>query len=375
MNSRQNRALWLGSVLLLALPLLVAVSTAYSETGRHGLIVAVRAMLAKLGLTEPHAQQTILELRLVRALCAVGVGGALALAGAMTQGLFRNPLAEPGLLGVGSGATLGAVIGIAILGGYGPEAWSQNADSGLFTLSLVPACSFMGALAAAITIYRLATRAGRVSVPTLLLTGLAMNALLGALMAGFQVLLLQDWQVSRAIIAWGFGNLDDRGNFHLIVIATGSAIALLAIPFVALELDLMAGGEDDAAALGADPRLIKTLVLAAVALATAAAISIAGQIAFVGLLVPHLVRRLVGSHHRAVLPVSFLLGGTLLLSVVVFQHAFCPFVAESVKASSPVLARAVDRIAVLQPSVLTSLIGAPFFLYLLFRQDRRSLEG
>lgn len=375
MNPRHHRALWLGCVLLFALPLLVAASTAVSETGSDGLVAAVRSILAALGFVEPGPRQTILELRLIRALCAVCVGGALALAGAMTQGLFRNPLAEPGLLGVGSGATLGAIIGISILGGYGPDAWSQPGESNVFHLTLVPICSFIGALAAAVAIYRLATRAGRVSVPQLLLTGLAINALLGALMAALQVLLLQDWQVSRSIIAWGFGNLDDRSSFHLIVVSAACALAILTIPFVALELDLMAGGEDDAASLGADPRIIKTLVLACVALATAAAISVAGQIAFVGLLVPHVVRMIVGPQHRALLPVSFLAGAVLLLSVVVFQHAICPSLATAAKESSPILSRAFERLIILQPSVLTSLLGAPFFLYLLFKQDRRSLEG
>jgi iron complex transport system permease protein len=373
MNPRSLRALWLGSVLLLALPLMVVVSTAYSETGAHGPLVALRSIFANVGLSEAQPQQKILELRLLRALCAIGVGGALALGGGMTQGLFRNPLAEPGLLGIGSGATLGAIIGISLLGGYGPATWLQSGGS-FVSLSVVPFCAFIGALAAAITIYKLATRAGRISVPTLLLTGLAINALLGALMAGLQVLLLQDWQVSRAIIAWGFGTLDDRSALHLLVVGIGCALALLTVPFVALELDLMAGGEDDAATLGADPKVVKTLVLASVALSTAAAISVAGQIAFVGLLVPHLVRMVVGPHHRALLPVSFLAGATLLLGVVVFQHAFCPWVAESIGRASPAAARAAERIAVLQPSVLTSLMGAPFFLYLLFRQERRTLE-
>lgn len=374
----RHRALWLGAVLLLALPLLVLVATGYSETGRYGLLSAARVVLAELGLLAEPPEHQILKLRLLRALCAVGVGGSLALAGAMTQGLFRNPLAEPGLLGVGSGAMLGAVVAIALLGGYGPDAWvsyqtGTSAGARWLSLGLVPSLAFIGALAATLTIYRLATRHGRISVPGLLLTGLAINALLGSLMAVLQVLLLPDFQASRAIIAWGFGTLDDRSVFHIVVVWLGALVALAGIPFVALELDLLAGGEEDAAALGADPARIKTVVLACVALATAASVSVSGQIAFVGLLVPHVTRLLVGPHHRRLLPVAFLAGATLLLLVVVFQHGLCPVVADWA-AGCPRLALACRRVTGMQPGAMTSLLGAPFFLYLLLRYGRKTLE-
>ena len=336
----------------------------------------MRVILAELGLNAPASEHEILKLRLIRALCALCVGGNLALAGAMTQGLFRNPLAAPDLLGIGSGATLGAVLGIAILGGYGPNwsAWvgrssAQLLDGGI-GLSIVPALAFIGALAAALSVYRLASRQGRISVPALLLTGLAINALLGAVMAALQVLLLQqDWQVSRAILAWGFGTLDDRTSFHLTVVSCGTFLALASIPFVGLELDLLSGGEEDAEALGANPVRIKTIVLACVALATAACVAVSGQIAFVGLLVPHAVRMLVGPHHRRLLPIAFLAGATMLLCIIVFQDALCPFVSNWCALNRhETFARGIQRISTLQPGVLTSLMGAPFFLYLLLRR-------
>jgi iron complex transport system permease protein len=248
-------------------------------------------------------------------------------------------------------------------------AWNR-----LLSFGLVPALAFVGALTATLTIYRLAARRGRISVAGLLLTGLAINALLGALMATFQVLLLQDWQASRAIIAWGFGTLDDRSLFHIVVVWLGALVALLSMPFLALELDLLAGGEEDAAALGADPARIKTLVLACVALATAASVSVSGQIAFVGLLVPHVMRQLVGPHHRRLLPVAFLAGATLVLLVVVFQHGLCPLAGEWLAADSPKLALACRRVTSMQPGALTSLLGAPFFLYLLLKQGRKIAE-
>jgi iron complex transport system permease protein len=375
------RALWLGCVLLFAMPLLILVATAYSETGFHSLVSAMRVVLAELGLIDLPQDHTILKLRLFRAVCAIGVGGSLALAGAMTQGLFRNPLAEPGLLGIGSGATLGAVLGIALLGGYGPNwaAWVSDGDAASrssgswFTLAIVPVLSLLGALATAITIYRFATRGGRLSVGTLLLTGLAINSLVGAFIAGFQVLLLEDWQVSRAILSWGFGTLDDRTSFHLLIVFSGVLLALTAIPLVGLDLDLLAGGEEDAAALGANPARTKTIVLICVALATSSAVCVSGQIAFVGLLVPHVMRMIVGPRHRVLLPLSFLAGGVLLLSVVVLQHAICPAIADYfTTAGAPKSARLFYRIISLQPGVLTSLMGAPFFLYLLLRQEKAS---
>ena len=381
MIPHRQRALWLSLVLGLSLPLLVLIATAYSPfnaQGSYGIGASLRVMFTELHLSTPGADHDILKLRLIRALCALGVGGSLGLAGAMTQGLFRNPLAEPSLLGIGSGATLGAVLGIAMLGGYGPNwaAWigRSSADTleGPLSNGIVPMLELIGALATSLSIYKLASRGGSISVPQLLLTGLAVNSFLGSLMAALQVLILQqDWQVSRAILAWGFGTLDDRTPFHLVVVTCGALIALGSIPFVGLELDLLASGEDDAAALGANPARIKTIVLSCVALATAAAVSVSGQIAFVGLLIPQLVRMVCGPHHRILMPVSFLAGAWLLVSIIVFQDALCPALSDwSHHAGMERLAIAFSRVTVLQPGVLTSLAGAPFFMYLLSKQRK-----
>jgi iron complex transport system permease protein len=382
LKDSRARALWLGSVLLLALPVLILIATAYSETGFHSLTSAMRVALAELGVIAPPEEHTILKLRLFRAVCALGVGGSLALAGALSQGLFRNPLAEPGLLGIGSGATLGAVVGIAVIGGYGPNwaAWIGDGEAAAsasalswFNLALVPVLSLFGALATAVTIYRFSTRRGRLTVSTLLLTGLAINSLIGAVIAGLQVLLLEDWQVSRAILSWGFGTLDDRTSFHLLVVYSGVLLALAAIPLAGLDLDLLAGGEEDAAALGANPARTKSIVLVCVALATSSAICVSGQIAFVGMLVPHVMRMIVGPRHRVLLPLAFLAGGVLLLSVVVLQHAVCPALADGcVQSGATRAARIFNRITSLQPGVLTSLMGAPVFLWLLLRQEKEA---
>lgn len=369
MSSLRGRAVWLGLVLLLALPLLLLVATAYSETGFFGLSDAVRVIL---GLDVPGDMRDIMKLRLLRAICAIGVGGGLALAGALAQGVFRNPMAEPGLLGVSSGAAVGAFIGIAILGGYG---WGGPGPGGALSsatsLALIPTLAFAGALATAFTIYRFATRHGRISIAVLLLTGLAVNSLLGSILAALQVLLLQDFQVSRAFLAWGFGSLDDKSWLDALVVWCGALLALASIPFVGLELDLLSGGEEDAAALGADPQRIKAIALVCMAVATATAVAVSGPVAFVGLLVPQVVRLVVGPHHRVLLPMSFLAGAFLVLTVIVLQHAVSPALASYCQhAGCGRLGTALGRFTAMQPGVLTSLIGAPFFLYLLLKQGR-----
>lgn len=375
-----HRVKWLATMLVLALPLLIVAATAYSETGFFSAGSAVRTMAAEIGVLkapvdfETLRQFDLQRLRLLRALCAAGVGGSLALAGAMAQGLFRNPMAEPGLLGIGSGAALGAMLGIAMLGGYGPE-WVSG-TGGALPMGLVPGLALAGALAIALVTFKLATRSGRISISILLLTGLAINSVVGAAMATLQVFLLEDYQVSRAIMSWGFGTFDDRSPYHLLVIWSGAAAAIVSMPFVAPELDLFAGGEQDAAALGADPAKVKIRVLFVVALATAASVAVCGQIGFVGLLVPHIVRMFSGPRHRTLLPLSFLAGAALLLLVVVFQHAVCPVLAETFHdAGSMKLGNALRRVTALQPGVLTSLLGAPFFLYLLLRQGRKPRES
>ena len=380
MKTPSERARFVAIVLLLAAPLLILAATAMRGTGpTAGLAGAARVVVAQLGLIElPHdTDYHVARLRLFRALCAAGVGGSLALAGAMAQGLFRNPMAEPGLLGIGSGAALGAVLGIAMLGGYGPswgpfaagEPGRPGAGAVLVSLGVVPLLSLFGAIATALAVYRLSTRMGRLSVSILLLTGLAINAIAGALMAMLQVFLLDDYKVAQAIMSWGFGTFDDRNMYQIAIIWGGAALALASIPFVALELDLFAGGERDAAALGADPVRVKTIVLTCIALATAASVAFCGQIAFVGLLAPHIVRMLCGPRHRALLPISFLTGASLLLIIVVLQHSLIPEVAAGFRGSgSTGFAQLLDRLGALQPGVLTSLIGSPFFLFLLLRQ-------
>ena len=345
-----SRATWIGVALAAALvvgvPASIAVGTADLALGE-----VARGVLATFGLGQPleGAAQTIVALRTWRALTAAAVGGSLALSGALVQGVFRNPLAAPSLLGVTGGASLGAALAILALGGFAPRGVIEQAQ-GLATV-IVPAASFAGALGAVMFVAVLAAPRGRLSTPTLLLTGIAVNMCVAGIFAAVQSLTLRDWEVSRAILAWTFGTLDDRSRLHALTAGAGLALALGVVPLVARELDLLAGGEADAAALGVDVPRVRLTALAAAALSAALAVAVAGQIAFIGLVVPHVLRLAVGPAHGRLLALAPLAGAVFLLGADLAQ-------------------RAALGEGVLQPGVTMSLVGGPFFLFLLIRHRR-----
>jgi len=351
-GARAPRRAWILAAALLVAWLVVAVLSVRSGwTETYALSTVARGVLATFGLAEPleGAHQSIVRLRLWRVLTAGGVGASLALAGAYLQGLFRNGLASPSVVGVTAGSVLGASIAIALIGGFGTELLPGR--PGLLSPALVTGFAFAGAIAVSWLVLSLASTGGRMSITTLLLAGIAMNVLIAGLLAALQSITLADFEVSRAILAWTFGTLEDRSGWQVLLVWGGLLAAAGAMPFVALELDLFAGGEEDALALGVNVQRVKVLVMCAAALATAAAVSVAGQIAFVGLVVPHVIRMLCGASHRIVLPLSLLLGAAFLLACDLLQRTWL-----------------AD--AGLRPGVLMSLIGGPFFLFLLVRNKR-----
>ena len=334
-----------------ALAAAVFLSIRHGASMTFGIGETLRGLAAVAGLGEPlePTRQAIAELRLWRALTAVLVGGALGLSGALLQGLLRNGLASPTILGVNAGASLGASIGIILMGGYGPRLLLGLSER---HPSVLPAAfAFLGALGVSFLVLTLASSGGRVSVPTLLLVGIAMNTCLGGLLSAIQSLTLEDYELSRAIIAWNFGSLDDKSATHVAILGGGLGITLLVLPFVSVELDLFRSGEEDAEAVGVNTQRVKILAVSAAALAAAVATSVAGQIAFVGLIVPHVMRLLVGSSHRALLPLSVLGGGLFLVGAELAQFLVLG-----------------DR--GMRPGVLMSLFGGLFFLILLLRHRR-----
>lgn len=287
----------------------------------------------------------VVEVRLPRVLLAALGGAALGLAGHALQGLFRNPLADPSVLGVASGATLGAVSALYLLAGLA---------SGAALLVSVPAAAFAVALLAALLVYRLAARGPIVSTAALVLAGLAISSLTSALTSLVLAVSLADWELGRQLLSWMLGGLDDRTLSHLSLCVPLVLLPALALAPHARALDALALGEEHALAVGVDVARLRRDVLVLASLLTAATVSVMGALPFIGLVVPHASRRLVGPLHARAMPLSALLGGILLV------------VADTIS-------RAAAGHLDLRPGVLTSLVGAPFFV-LLLRRERANEE-
>jgi len=245
---------------------------------------------------------------------------------------------------------LGAITALLFVGGYGPRLL-VDPRTPIAALVAIPVCALVGALVVAFVVYRLASSQGRVSIPTLLLVGLATNTFLGGVQQLVQMLVVNDGDVSKSILLWTFGTLDDRQGWHAAVAWSGTLVAAAVIPFVAWELDLMQPGLEDAEALGVDTARVKVLALVAASVAAAASVAVAGQIAFVGLIVPHVVRLATGSSHRTLLALSTLAGASFLLLADAGSRWLVPDLA-------------------LQPGVVMSLVGGPFFVWLLWSKRR-----
>ncbi len=283
------------------------------------------------------------EIRAPRLLLGLAIGAALALSGAALQGVLRNPLADPGLIGVSSGAAVGAVA-VIVLG----EALLSGLPSQIRTYVL-PLAAFGGASAVIALLFTLARRHGETSVTTLILAGVAINAVAGAII-GFLVYVSDDRQL-RELTFWTMGALG--GADWRIALATVGLIAL-AVPvflYSARALDLMQLGERAAFHSGVDVERLKRRVALATALGVGAATAAAGPIGFIGLVAPHLARLTVGPAHRSMLPVAALYGMALALSADLFVRLIAP------PAEPPI-------------GLAMSLIGGPFFLWLVMRRGR-----
>jgi iron complex transport system permease protein len=267
------------------------------------------------------------------------VGAGLAGAGALFQALFRNPMADPAIIGVSSGAAMGAIA--AILAGAGA------AIGGLG----VPIAAFAGALATAFLVYRLARLGPSIQVATLLLAGIAVA---GVISAAMSLVMTFSGEQIRTIYLWLLGGLGQAGWRPLLAavpfIVVGAVVAL----FSAGDLNVTALGEERAAQLGVEVERFKKLMLGTGALLTAAAVSVAGVIGFVGLMTPHILRLLVGADHRRLLPASFIGGAAFMIL-------------------ADLAARSAVRPEEVPVGAITALLGGPFFLYLLRKQ--RKLAG
>lgn len=324
----------------LALGLLVAgllvVNLGVGAIGIHpGTVVGVIADHLGLasGGASPRDDAVVWQIRMPRALLAMLVGAGLGIAGAALQGVFRNPLADPALIGISGGASVGAAAGIVL-------------GAGALGVAALPLAASLAALVAAAAVYVLARRGGRTDVVTLLLTGLAVNSVAGAAV-GYLTFTADDDQL-QDIVFWTLGSLSGA-TWESVRVALPFVLAGVALlPLLARTLDLLALGEREAAHLGVPTERVRLAVIALCALAAGGAVAAAGVVSFVGLIVPHLVRLAAGPGHRVVLPASGLGGAALMLL-------------------ADMGARTLAAPRELPLGVLTGLVGGPFFLWLLHR--------
>nr|WP_243834648.1 iron ABC transporter permease [Psychromonas sp. RZ22] len=288
-----------------------------------------------------HIQMVIHQIRLPRTLLCMLIGAILAVSGAVMQGLFRNPLAEPGIIGVSAGAALGAALAIVLF------AQLSFAVPAFMNLAAVPLFAFIGGALTTLLVYYMGTSQYGTSVTVMLLAGVAISALSGA---GIGYLnFIADDQMLRDLSLWSMGSL--AGASWSSIILSAVALIILLVVFIrrASSLNALLLGEAEAGHLGVDTQKLKTTLILLCAMGVGVTVSIAGMIGFIGLIIPHLGRLISGPDHRHLIPVSALLGALLLTLADMF-------------------ARVAVTPAELPVGIVTAILGAPFFLYLLFQQ-------
>lgn len=293
---------------------------------------------------DPQSATVLASIRAPRVLLAVLTGAGLAVAGALMQGLFRNPLADPALIGVSAGAALAAAC-VIVLGGMILPA--TGFASGWWAAFVLPLAAFAGSLVVTVLVYRIGMAHGVLSLPMTLLAGIAINALVGACI-GLLIFIASDEQL-RTLTFWNMGSLAG-GNWIALAVAGPLVLASLVAAFMlARPLNALALGESRAAHLGVEVARTKRLAIVLTALVTGVLVSLTGVIGFIGLVAPHLVRLVSGPDHRIVIPGAALLGAVLVVL-------------------ADVAARTLVSPAELPIGIVTASIGAPFFLFLLLRR-------
>jgi len=341
MKERHKR--WVFRALIILLPLLFLLSLTMGAV-KLPLREIFQVLQETLGLRAPlpelnKTRAILLSIRLPRSLAALFAGLALSVSGASMQGLFQNPMASPDILGVSAGASLGAVIAITL---------GVSLTRGV----LLPLLAVGGGVMAAVFVYLIASRRGKTHLLFVILGGLALSSLLNGIISSV-LLLSEEYEISQ-FIHWTMGGLEGRMWKHLMLpipLITVGAIFLFRLSGA---LNLLSQGEEQAHSLGLAVEPVKLQLLFFSTLLTAMAISLAGPVGFVGLLMPHLVRLLTGADHRRLLPYSALAGSSyLLLCDLIGRRAFAPHE--------------------IKIGIITSLIGAPYFIYLIIRYQKRGI--
>ncbi|MBV7378008.1 FecCD family ABC transporter permease [Maritimibacter dapengensis] len=338
-SDRSTTARWVMVALSVAL---VAISIASLFVGATGLSpLGVIGDLVAGRPVDLRAQVVIFDIRLPRLSLGLLVGAALAVSGVVMQGLFRNPLADPGLVGVSAGAGLGAILAI-VLGGLLPPAVGTAMG-----YSLVPIAAFVGGWLSVIALYSISTRGGHTSVATMLLAGIALAALVSAL-SGIMIYLADDAQL-RTLTFWGLGSLAGATWSKVLAAAPLMLVGIFGAPLLARGLNGLALGEPAARHMGIDVQILKRFAILLVSAAVGAAVAVSGGIGFVGIVVPHLLRLSTGPDHRYLLINAALLGAIILIL-------------------ADMVARVIVAPAELPIGIVMAIIGGPFFLWILLRR-------
>lgn len=303
----------------------------------HQLLISLGWQDAASKALTPEQEAVLWYIRMPRIAVALLVGSALATAGAVMQGVFGNPLADPGVIGVSAGASFGAVIAVA----------TGLSSAGLFYM---PAFAFVGAFASVLLTISLTMRGGKIPTMSLLLAGVAVSMLLGALTSG--VLTFMNEYRLKEFLFWMVGGLDYRRWEHVYLAVGPIAVGISVLCMLARHLNVLVLGEIEAKALGLPVVWYRILFLFLASFITATAVCVSGSIGFVGLIVPHIVRLLIGPDHRLLLPVSALTGSIFLL--------FCDTLGRTIMPPTEV-----------RVGIMTALLGAPYFLFLLRRMRKQ----
>lgn len=340
----RGKVLLAGAFLLLVVSVL-AVGLGAAPIGGHRLLAILRHALGIGPATgfRPWEATIVLDVRAPRVVTGAFVGAGLAVSGAALQALFRNALADPGVIGVSSGASLGAVLALVL-------------GLGAAHALAIPALAVLGAAAAAFTVYGISSRSGHLPVSTLLLSGVAVGSLASALTTLLLSMSLEEYEQGRQAFRWLMGGLEARTWSDVLLVAPATSIGGAVVLASARELDALLLGEAQAVAVGVDVARVRRRLILATSLVIGSAVAVSGVLGFVGLVIPHLLRLLVGPAHAILLPACLLYGGLFVVG-------------------ADVLCRTVVAPEELRLGVVTASIGAPFFLFLLLSRRREaSLE-
>lgn len=307
---------------------------------------SVQSLLLRSEQLAPHINLVIHEIRLPRTILCMLVGAILAICGTVMQGLFRNPLAEPGIIGVSAGASLGAALAIVLFADL-----SQRYPQ-FMNLAAVPLFAFLGGALTTVLVYKLGTSKMGTSVTIMLLAGVAISALSGAGI-GYMNFIAND-QMLRDLSLWSMGSLAGANWTSILLCAVTLLLLMVIFTRKAMSLNALLLGEAEANHLGIPVQKLKRQLILLTAVGVGVTVSVSGMIGFIGLVIPHLGRMLSGPDHRSLLPISALMGALLLTIADMFSRV----------AVAP---------AELPVGIVTALIGAPFFIYLLFKQKGKIL--